>query len=142
MAVTGTLVDDQNPRTEIPVDVATIDLTDGTTTDLTLRGLDRTQSHIGDPVTLLEVERIVPDETNPSEVTVEVMAEETMTAEDLILGRHGVEGRNRLMDGRGLVAETTETGIETGIEESTTATMTVDGEMAHPPTTVVIVSQQ
>ncbi|KAF4578557.1 hypothetical protein EYR36_000364 [Pleurotus pulmonarius] len=142
IAATGTLVDDQSLRTGIPADVATIDLTDGTTTGLTLRDLARTQSHIEDLATLLEVDRTVPDETNHSKVVVEDMAEETMMAEDLIPGRRGVEGMNRPMGGRGLVAETTETGIETGIEESTTATTTVGGEMAHPPMTVVIVRSQ
>ena len=70
------------------------------------------------------------------------MADESTMAGDLIPGRRGVEGMNRLMGGQGLVAETTETGSETGIEGSTTATTTVGGEMAHPPTTVVIASQQ
>ncbi|KDQ33800.1 hypothetical protein PLEOSDRAFT_1099758 [Pleurotus ostreatus PC15] len=135
MAVTGTLADGQNPRTAILADVATIDLTGGTTTGLTRRDLGRTQSHTQDLVT---PDGTPLDEMTPPEVAVAVMAEETMIVEGLIPG-HGVEGKNRLMDGRGLVAETTGTGIGTGIEASTTATMTVEGEMAHPHTTVAII---
>ncbi|KAJ8699530.1 hypothetical protein PTI98_002636 [Pleurotus ostreatus] len=139
MAVTGTLADGQNPRTAILADVATIDLTGDTTTGLTRRDLGRMQSHTQDLVT---PDGTPLDEMTPPEVAVAVMAEETMIVEGLILGRHGVEGKNRLMDGRGLVAETTGTGTGTGIEATTTATMTVEGEMAHPHTTVVIVRQQ